>query len=87
MRVVYHRHFEKAYAKLRRADQERLKERLSEYMRDPFAPVLNNHPLQGKYAGCRSINVSVDLRAIYKVVTSDTVVFVTIGTHPELYGK
>ena len=87
MRVVYHKRFEKAYAKLRRADQERFHERLRTFMHDPFDQALNNHPLHGTYAGYRSINVRGDLRAIYKETAPDIAVFVTIGTHHELYAQ
>ena len=53
---------------------------------NPFDLRLNNHPLKGAYASCRSINVGGDLRAIYEI-NNDRIVFRLIGTHAELYGK
>jgi len=46
---------------------------------------LNNHPLKGKYADCRSINIGGDLRAVYKYTDENSCVFIKIGTHSELY--
>lgn len=45
-----------------------------------------NHKLQGYYEGCRSINVTGDYRAIF-VEEVDSIKFLRIGTHVELYGK
>jgi addiction module RelE/StbE family toxin len=33
----------------------------------------------------RSIHVGGDLRVVYKILNSDTVYFITLGTHSELY--
>ncbi|KKW39679.1 MAG: hypothetical protein UY89_C0016G0007 [Parcubacteria group bacterium GW2011_GWA1_54_9] len=48
---------------------------------------LNNHELHGKYANHRSINVTGDIRAVYRKIdiATDDVLFVDIGTHGELY--
>jgi len=48
-------------------------------------PVLENHPLQGRYEGYRSINITGDLRAVFKQVRPDKYWFTKIGTHSELY--
>lgn len=85
MKIVLHRNFEKQYKKLRRSEQERFKERRDMFLNDPFDPVLNNHPLRGKYKGYRSINVTGDLRAVYKLLNENTVLFVAIDTHSNLY--
>lgn len=50
-----------------------------------FDSVLNNHALKGLYFGCRSINVTGDWRAVYEEVDSQTVNFVDLGTHSQLY--
>ena len=47
---------------------------------------LNNHPLKGKWSGYRSINISGDLRALYKEMGEDKVIFTNIGSHNQLYG-
>jgi addiction module RelE/StbE family toxin len=55
------------------------------WMKDPFARPLNNHTLAGKYKGYRSINITGDFRAIYRLEKPDIGVFVAIGKHSQLY--
>jgi addiction module RelE/StbE family toxin len=85
MKIVLHRDFERRYKKLKASEQRRVKERLALFLSDEFNPILNNHPLRGKYNGYRSINIAGDLRAIYKFQSPDIRIFVTLGTHHALY--
>ena len=85
MRAYYHKSFKKAYKKLSQKLKARSNERILLFLDDPYHPILNNHPLSGKYNGCRSINVSGDLRAIYKLIEDDLAYFIEIGTHGKLY--
>lgn len=85
MTVVLHKNFIKGYKKLNPAQKEKFKERRNLFFEDPFHPLLRNHQLQGRYRGYRSINIGGDLRVIYKVITEDTCIFVTIDTHSNLY--
>ncbi len=85
MKIKLHRSFEKQYKTLRISEKKKFKERRDIFLRDEFDPVLNNHLLKGKYLGLRSINITSDLRALYQK-EADTVVFMTIDTHSNLYG-
>ncbi len=85
MIIHFHKHFEKKYQKLRIHEQKRFKERVVLFLNDPFDPILNNHALQGIYAGYRSISIAGNLRAIYKRETSDMIIFIAIGSHAKLY--
>ena len=85
MNIRLHRNFEKRYVKLPPAVRQRFKERRDVFAENPFDPVLQNHALKGKYQGYRSINITGDWRAVYKLIDKDTVVFVDLGTHSELY--
>ncbi|MBI4090595.1 MAG: type II toxin-antitoxin system mRNA interferase toxin, RelE/StbE family [Candidatus Komeilibacteria bacterium] len=85
MKIVFHKHFEKQFLKLRPAEKKRFKERKDIFMHDPYHPVLNNHPLRGTYKGYRSINVGGDLRAVYTLVNDDAAFFVAIDRHSNLY--
>jgi len=38
--------------------QEKFRERLSLFIKDINHPLLNNHPLDGVWFGCRSINIT-----------------------------
>ena len=48
--------------------------------------MLENHPLQGKYNGFRSISITGDFRVLYDPVNHELAHFILIGTHSELYG-
>lgn len=85
MRIRFHSNFEKEYKKLRLNEKKKCKERCEIFLDNPFNPLLYNHPLQGKYEGYRSINVSGDIRAIYRLSGKDTAYFVAIGRHRDLY--
>lgn len=85
MKIVLHKRFEKRYVKLRSSEKEKFKARRNIFLVDPFNPVLNNHALSGKFEGYRSINITGDLRAVYTLIDNDTALFVTLGTHSQLY--
>jgi len=85
MRIRFHKNFKKQYKKLTEPQKRKFKERRDIFLQDEFNPVLNNHALKGKYQGYRSVNVSGDIRAIYRKNVED-VIFVTIGSHSSLYG-
>lgn len=85
MKIHFHRNFDRGYRKLRLKGKERFKIRLKIFLQNEFDPTLNNHPLKGKYQGCRSINIMGDLRALYKKITTNNVVFVAIDAHSNLY--
>ena len=85
MIIIYHRDFEKNYKKLSSKGKNRLKERLVFFAKDEFNPILNNHALKGNYLGYRSINVTGDLRAIYKR-EENLAIFVAVKSHSNLYG-
>lgn len=54
-------------------------------MRDMGDPRLRSHALRGDYKDYRSINVTGDWRAIYRMV-GETALFIALGTHSQLYG-
>ena len=85
MIVHLHKNFKKHYKKLTEYQKRKFKERRDLFIQDEFDPVLNNHALKGEYQGYRSINITGDLRAVYKREAED-VIFVTIDSHSNLYG-
>ncbi len=84
MIIVFHRDFKKHYKKLPSKVKAKLEERLRIFKDEEFDPVLNNHALKGKWLGYRSINVSGDIRAIFKR-EAESALFVAIDTHSNLY--
>ncbi len=85
MIVITHRKFEKKFVKLNVALKERFKERRNLFLQDPFNPLLNNHALQGDRAGQWSINITGNWRSLYEFQDSETIIFVDIDTHSNLY--
>lgn len=85
MKIVFHKRFEKQYKKLSNKIKEKIKERNMLFEKDPYDPILNNHALNGKYLGYRSIGVNGDIRIIYKFLDKGTVLFSEIGNHSNLY--
>ena len=85
MIIQLHKNFKKQYEKLTDSQKRKFKERRDIFLQDEFHPILNNHALKGKYQGYRSINVSGDIRVIYRKESGD-VFFVSIGSHSKLYG-
>jgi addiction module RelE/StbE family toxin len=84
--IERHKKFVKQFKKLPKNVREKFEQKLRVFVINPYSPVLNNHPLTGRWAGCRSVNVTGDYRAIYHL-SNDIVTFMRIGTHHQLYGK
>lgn len=58
------------------------------FLDNPNHPNLRNHTLREKYAGYRSIDVTGDWRALFKIRKNEnkTVIsFYILGTHDQLY--
>lgn len=87
MRLNFSRRFDKQRAKLEKPIKKKLGERLLIFVEQPFHVLLDNHQLHGEYAGCRSINITGDYRAIFYQERTGTVRFIAIGTHHELFGN
>ncbi len=85
MIIKSNKKFDKAYKKCPSIIQETFLKKLEIFKIDKYNPVLNNHFLSGKMKGFRSINITGDWRVIYKEVDQNTIFFITIGTHSQLY--
>jgi len=84
MDIDYSKKFRKQYKKLPENIKERCRERLQIFKSNSFSRELNNHALQGEYSGCRSINITGNLRAVYEV-RREGLRFLAIDTHSNLY--
>jgi len=85
MEIILHRNFEKKFIKRPPKIQEAFKNRRDLFLKNPFHPLLNNHPLSGNKKGQWSINITGDWRAIYIFKDKNTVVFIEIDTHSNFY--
>ena len=85
MRILFHKDFRKRYKKLRQGEQQKTDDRIELFEINRTHILLNNHALHDLYRGCRSINITGDIRAVYEEIGFDTVHFIALGTHSELY--
>jgi len=83
--VYYHKNFKKRLKKVPKRIQDKFEEKLKIFISNPFSIELNNHKLSGEWIWHRSIDITGDLRAVYKM-EEDTAVFIEIDNHNNLYG-
>ncbi len=84
MKIIFSKYFEKRLNKLTSSTKNQFYVRPELFMINPHSEQLSNHPLHGEYNGYRSINISEDIRAVFKV-EDEYVKFEDIGTHSQLY--
>ena len=84
MIIRSNKEFRKRHGLLSPKIQTQFDSRLRLFIADSRNPQLKLHPLKGKLSGYHSINISGDLRAIFKK-DGDTITFVLIGRHSQLY--
>lgn len=77
--------FKKQYNLFSTKIQTKINERLEILLVEEFASILNNHNLHGEYVNCRSINITGDIRIIYKKISGDIYYLLEVGTHNQLY--
>jgi addiction module RelE/StbE family toxin len=87
MTIQYEKDFKKQLAKLPVKFQDKFFERLRLFVREPNSPQLRNHTLKGNLGGYWSINVTGDIRALYRRDGDHIIIFALIGSHSQLYGK
>jgi addiction module RelE/StbE family toxin len=85
MRVDFTKSFSKQYRKMPMKIQAQCTDRLRLFITDQKNPLLKVHSLMGDYRGCWSINITGDIRAVYKIQTKDIALFIALGSHSELY--
>jgi len=79
----YRKNLEKLNQKIR----NKVYETLSEFIKNPFNPILRNHELHGKMQNRRSIAVTGDIRIIFVLLKEDytEILLLDIGSHSQLY--
>ncbi len=84
MKIIYEKKFVKVFKKLLPKLKEKFYERLNAFVNNKYDQILDNHPVDKAYPGCRSIDITGDIRAIF-FEDGEVVTFVAIGTHAQLY--
>ena len=88
MTIKYTDNFLKQLKKSDVRIRKAFKQRLLLFVENPNDLELNNHPLEREYVGFRSIDITVDYRAVYKEVIQEDgtyIYFTSFGTHHKLY--
>lgn len=88
MIIQLHPQFKNAY-KNRIASFPKLvsktEERIQLFKENPRNPILRDHGLTGKLCKLRSFSVGGDIRIIYQPISKDSVLFLDIGSHNQVY--
>lgn len=87
MRIVYERPFGRQYKKLTKDLQDKMWERFALLVREPAHQLLYNHKLNPPFMGYRSINITGDVRLVYKKGDAETYYLRAVGTHHQLFGN
>ena len=86
MRFVFSKTYRKQFDKLQPKERARVQACLRLFERDPDLPSLRRHPLKGEFLGYLSISAGGDLRLhYYEEGDRVTFVFVSVGSHSQLY--
>jgi mRNA-degrading endonuclease YafQ of YafQ-DinJ toxin-antitoxin module len=64
---------------------ERYREKLQEFIRDPYAPSLKTHKLHGRLKDLWAFSLTHNLRIAFYSMDASHVVFEDLGTHDEIY--
>jgi mRNA interferase YafQ len=85
MNIDFTKSFNKQFEKLPQKLQERAKAAVTLFLEDMETSSLRNHPLKGEWLGYRSISAGGDLRLHFKLINQNSVLFVAVGSHSQLY--
>ena len=88
MKLIFHKKFDKAYAKLSSKLQMKVDETLEIFCKNPFARHLRNHALKERLEGKRAISVTGDIRIIFEEYSDYAIVeLLHVGKHTQVYRK
>ena len=86
MKLKFSKKYRKQFDKLRLSEQARVQACLRMFLINPDLPALRRHVLKGELLGFMSISAGGDLRLhYYEKGDRITFVFVSVGTHSQLY--
>ena len=85
MNVLFTKKFTKQFRKLPDKSRHRFHSRLELFLTDQNHALLRRHALKGKYAGYYGLDVSGDLRAVFRYQSQSSVIFSLVGTRSQIY--
>jgi addiction module RelE/StbE family toxin len=87
MYIEYRNTYKKMFQSLSKDEKALTKEVLELFIENPNHPSLRNHPLDPPLERYRTISVDGDLRILFRMIDNDTVLFLKIGSHEEIYRR
>lgn len=85
MKIDFTKKFDKQFKKLPVKKQEQARVAIKLFLIDTDNPKIRHHSLRGKWLGYTSISAGGDLRLHLRFIDDDTILFVAIGSHSQLY--
>jgi len=86
MQITSTKKFDKQYKKLPKRAQQKFNKKITLLASNLYHPLLKTHKLHGKFDGCTSLNVTGDVRAVFRLKEEGLLcVFIAAGSHSELY--
>lgn len=88
MHIDRHPTFKKHFKKRIAHDHKlmaRTKNRIQLFMDNPHHPLLRDHALKGLDEDLRAFSITGDIRIVYRVLDDNTIQFIDIGTHNQVY--
>lgn len=85
MNIDFTKKFNKQFEKLPLKRQEKARLAIANYVTNASTPSLRLHALSGEWHDHYSLSAGGDLRIYFKMVDQNTVLFVAIGSHSQLY--
>ena len=85
MNIDFAKSFNKQFEKLTNKRQKQIRFTIALFLEDTKSPSLRIHKLKGDWSDHHSISSGGDLRIHYKQTSKDTVLFIAVGTHSQLY--
>ncbi len=85
MKIITNRAFDKKFLKLAPKIRAQFNNRVELFKENSSNPLLKNHALHGDMSGLKAFSINGDFRVIYATINYETVIFLSIGTHNQVY--
>lgn len=88
MKILYSNKFKKNFNKripINSPLDKKYQERLKLFNKQTNDPFIKSHKLAGKFQGYSAFSITGDIRVIYVQESEDTVLFIDVGTHNQVY--
>lgn len=88
MKIILHPNFKKSYQKrilLNTKLDKQAEKRINLFVKNLKHPSLKDHPLKGSKRNDRAFSITGDIRIVYRYLNSNTILFLDIGTHNQVY--